>query len=195
MKLAPPEGLSEDDYEAIEAAVMETVRGRWFLAEFARRSRVEEMRQVLDAIGRLEQVVVDQKTLPPADPSIRLLIQRLKDVSRQLDSLALDMRRNGQDEALCIKIESQARAVAGLLRFNGSPEPLPEPAPEPHRLPPAAPLVVPRAGAPEMALSATPEPKPDPVPDPTKEPGGDSRLSALKRIDTLSAAEKIALFG
>jgi hypothetical protein len=191
MKLTPPEGLSEDDYEAIEAAVMETVRGRWFLAEFARRSRVDEMRQVLDAIGRLEQVVVDQRTLPPADPSIRLLIQRLKDISRQLDSLALDMRRDGQDEALCIKIEGQARAVAGLLRFNGSAEALPETPPPAHRLPPASPLVVPRGPEPQMSLS----PPSALVPEPPKEPGADPRLAALKQLDDLSAAEKIALFG
>ena len=37
----PQDGeLSEDDYAAIEAAVMETARGRWFLAEFARRLRL-----------------------------------------------------------------------------------------------------------------------------------------------------------
>lgn len=191
MKIAPPEGLSEDDYEAIEAAVMETVRGRWFLAEFARRSRVDEMRQVLDAIGRLEQVVVDQRTPLPADPSVRLLVQRLKEVSRHLDSLALELRRAGQDEALCKKIEIQARAVAGLLRVNGASEPLPEAAREPHRLPPAAPLVVPRGPQPDTLQSVAP----DALPESAKEPGADPRVAALKRLDGLSAAEKIALFG
>ncbi|HEY0293198.1 MAG TPA: hypothetical protein VGC51_12860 [Hansschlegelia sp.] len=31
-----------DDYEAIADAVMETARGRWFLAEYARRNRAAE---------------------------------------------------------------------------------------------------------------------------------------------------------
>ena len=42
------------DYEEIEAAVMETARGRWFLTEFARRQRGTDTRILLDAIRRLE---------------------------------------------------------------------------------------------------------------------------------------------
>ena len=42
-----------DDYEAIEQAVRETPRGRWFLEEFARRHRVADTADVLDAIGKL----------------------------------------------------------------------------------------------------------------------------------------------
>lgn len=42
-----------DDYDAIEQAVRETPRGRWFLEEFARRHRVADTTQVLDAIERL----------------------------------------------------------------------------------------------------------------------------------------------
>ena len=40
MPLPPaPMPLTDADYEAIEAAVVETNRGRWFLAEYARRNR------------------------------------------------------------------------------------------------------------------------------------------------------------
>src|SRR5689334_13106433 len=57
----PQDGeLSEDDYSAIEAAVMETARGRWFLAEFARRNRNSDTETVLSAIERLEQAVTVQ---------------------------------------------------------------------------------------------------------------------------------------
>ena len=48
-------GLSEWDYSLIEAAVMETVRGRWFLAEFARRNRVADTQVLLDALARIER--------------------------------------------------------------------------------------------------------------------------------------------
>ena len=44
--------IGEAEYEAIEAAVMETARGRWFLAEFARRNRTADTQVLLDAIGR-----------------------------------------------------------------------------------------------------------------------------------------------
>ena len=112
--ITPPEGLNEADYDTIEAAVMETVRGRWFLAEFARRSRVDEMRQVLDAFARLEQVVREQQT-SPADPSIRLLVQRLKDVAQSLDRMVAEMRAQGLDEQFCAGIRS-----AGTRRLRPS---------------------------------------------------------------------------
>jgi nucleoid-associated protein YgaU len=51
--LATTQG-SEADYEAIEAAVMETERGRRFLAEYARRNRHADTEVLLSAIGRIE---------------------------------------------------------------------------------------------------------------------------------------------
>lgn len=186
MKIAPPEGIGEEDYEAIEAAVMETVRGRWFLSEFARRSRVDEMRQMLDAMVRLEQVVTEQRALP-ADPSIRLLVQRLKDVAQQLDGLAADMRVQGHDETLCWRIESQARAVGGVLRLNA---------------PTAVPAERTRAALrSEAEAPQTVAPPPPPLPamsavSSAAEPqnGPDPRLAGLARLDALPRAEKLALF-
>lgn len=55
--LSPEPLLSEEDYGAIEAAVMETARGRWFLAEYARRNRNADTEAVLTAIRRLERLV------------------------------------------------------------------------------------------------------------------------------------------
>ncbi|WP_137391991.1 hypothetical protein [Rhodoligotrophos defluvii] len=52
--------VREEDYELIEQAVMETPRGRWFLAEYARRNRAADTRILLDAIKRLERVVSAQ---------------------------------------------------------------------------------------------------------------------------------------
>lgn len=53
----PPTSINEDDYAAIEGAVMETSRGRWFLAEYARRNRNADTTAVLDAVARLGNVV------------------------------------------------------------------------------------------------------------------------------------------
>jgi hypothetical protein len=181
--IAPPEGMSEADYAAIEAAVMETVRGRWFLAEFARRGRVDEMRQMLDAIGKLEQVVREQQGAP-VDPSIRLLVQRLKEVARGLERTGAEMRQRGLEERYCVEIEMQARAVSGLLRLNQTspatapqpPSALPEPVPEP-RQPPAASEPIP-----ELALKSVSTPSPE------------SGRAASARLDRLPIAEKLALF-
>jgi len=49
--------LPQADYQAIEAAVMETARGRWFLAEYARRHRAADTAAVLEAIARLEAML------------------------------------------------------------------------------------------------------------------------------------------
>ncbi len=66
--VTPPDG----DYLAVEGAVLETARGRWFLSEFASRHRASDTESVLRAIAKLEQA------LAPALPG---------DVDRQLGDL------------------------------------------------------------------------------------------------------------
>jgi hypothetical protein len=51
----------EEDYAAISEAFMETARGRWFLAEYARRNRNADTRMVLDAVARIEQGLAARK--------------------------------------------------------------------------------------------------------------------------------------
>jgi len=53
MIVKPPD--DEHAYEQIEAAVMETSRGRWFLNEYARRNRHAETVTVLEAIEKLQR--------------------------------------------------------------------------------------------------------------------------------------------
>ena len=45
--------IDEDEYDAIEQAVLETPRGRWFLQEFARRHKAADTEEVIGAIERL----------------------------------------------------------------------------------------------------------------------------------------------
>lgn len=49
---APEHG--DTDYQAIESALVETARGRWFLAEHSRRARRIDGALLEDAIGRLQ---------------------------------------------------------------------------------------------------------------------------------------------
>lgn len=58
---------SPSDFDAIEAAVMETARGRWFLAEYARRNRSADTLQLLQVLERIEKSLADGK-LPTAKP-------------------------------------------------------------------------------------------------------------------------------
>jgi hypothetical protein len=57
--------MPDDDYDAIEAAVMDTARGRWFLAEFARRNRTADTSLLLTAIERLENMLERGSTDAP----------------------------------------------------------------------------------------------------------------------------------
>jgi chemotaxis protein CheZ len=67
---APPP--TEADYDAILAAVMETMRGRWFLAEYAQRNRTADTRLVLSAIARVEEKLQEARPAAPAAPADRL---------------------------------------------------------------------------------------------------------------------------
>jgi hypothetical protein len=59
---------SEEDYEAIREAFMETARGRWFLDEYALRNRNADTRMVLDAVAKIEEALVAQRQAPPPPP-------------------------------------------------------------------------------------------------------------------------------
>jgi len=78
--------LSVADFEAIEAAVMETSRGRWFLAEFARRNRTADTGILLEALSRIEKSV---KATPEVEPDLLGLRRDLTDMA---DSIARTRR-------------------------------------------------------------------------------------------------------
>jgi chemotaxis regulatin CheY-phosphate phosphatase CheZ len=82
---APPP--SDHDYEAILGAVMETVRGRWFLTEYARRNRNADTELVLAAIERLPSLRPD--SLAPPDDRLRFdLIEMAKAIARTRAEIA-----------------------------------------------------------------------------------------------------------
>src|SRR5262252_6733354 len=58
---ARPSLPSEEDYEAIREAFLETSRGRWFLGEYAKRNRNADTRMVLDAVARIEETLASQR--------------------------------------------------------------------------------------------------------------------------------------
>jgi hypothetical protein len=57
---------SEEDYDAISQAFMETSRGRWFLGEYAKRNRNADTSMVLEAVARLEENLASQRQPEPA---------------------------------------------------------------------------------------------------------------------------------
>ena len=58
VQLADPNyQVSDGDYDAIVAAIMETSRGRWFLSEYARRNRQADTAMLVTAIGKMQETL------------------------------------------------------------------------------------------------------------------------------------------
>jgi hypothetical protein len=131
---------SEEDYEAIREAFMETARGRWFLDEYAKRNRNSDTRMVLDAVARIEQTIAAQKQPPPpvvvdrlpqALVSIRSAVERAHEAgfaaftglrleenlapirkgSRIIKEISWRWREIGADGRICDLIDSQVAAI------------------------------------------------------------------------------------
>jgi len=105
---APPQGISPADFEAIEDAVMETERGRWFLAEFIRRRRAEDTVRIVAAIERLEA------RAEAAAARERLEADRAVGIVGELASLLRDFRPI-EMRALPPPPTLAARSIAGEL--------------------------------------------------------------------------------
>src|SRR3954454_11375925 len=83
-----PAPLSEIDYEQIEGAVMETARGRWFLAEYARRNRNADTTMLLKALERIEGAMRGQQSVEPVERIRYDLVEMSKAIARTKTEIA-----------------------------------------------------------------------------------------------------------
>jgi hypothetical protein len=140
---------SQEDYEAISEAFMETSRGRWFLGEYAKRNRNADTRMVLDAVERIEQSLAAQKQQAPPDNGLSDALAAIKSALDEargtalaaLDGLALEehlaparkgarvikeiawrWREIGADARICDLIDSQVGAIEGACGHLSSAE-------------------------------------------------------------------------
>lgn len=111
--IPPPEGLTPEDYDRIEDAVMETVRGRWFLAEFARRVRAGDTKKILDAIERLERASAPSQFVAAQD--------HLRGVGERLFEIAFQLRARRVEEDMCRAVEREASAAFALVGEDRGP--------------------------------------------------------------------------
>ncbi len=131
---------SDEDYEAIREAFMETARGRWFLNEYAKRNRNADTSMVLDAVVRIEETLAAQRQPPPPPPEDKLpeALAAIRNVveqagtaaSKAVDELRLEdnlapirrgsriikeiswrWREIGADSRICDLIDSQVAAI------------------------------------------------------------------------------------
>ncbi len=91
--------LAIEDYEAIESAVMETSRGRWFLAEYARRNRNTDTDAVLGVLDRIERTLRRDRAAPDID-RIRLdladMAEAISRTKQEIAQMKLDTEHGGR---------------------------------------------------------------------------------------------------
>lgn len=100
----------EHEYRAIERALVETARGRWFLAEHGRRARRLDSTALFEAIGRLQTTMRE----PPA------LLGQLQGEIRSLQTLLGQSRAELLAKPAAPKLEAAA-GVAGTPDGIASP--------------------------------------------------------------------------
>ena len=75
------EGYRNENFESLEAAVLETSRGRWFLEEYAKRQRSAETLAILDILKKLENSMTSSSFVPlskAVEPAQLLKTEQLK---------------------------------------------------------------------------------------------------------------------
>ena len=114
--------IAEAEYESIEAAVMETARGRWFLAEFAQRNRTADTTMLLEAIKRLEHAVTGERAVQNMDRVRFDLMEMAKAIARTKGEIAAihspeheQSRLTEASESLDAIVRTTERATSDIL--------------------------------------------------------------------------------
>jgi chemotaxis regulatin CheY-phosphate phosphatase CheZ len=84
----PSTPMTDSDYETILGAVLETARGRWFLAEHMHRNRQADTRLVLKAIGQLQRSLQERSSVSGAEQMRLDLVDMAKAIARTKSEIA-----------------------------------------------------------------------------------------------------------
>ena len=118
---APPPS-TEADYEAICAAVMETGRGRWFLAEYAKRNRHADTEAIIAAVDRIEAKLRDGQNAIPSErvwSELEAMAQAIARTRAEIAAITSDATGNdallettGELDSI---VQTTARATSDIL--------------------------------------------------------------------------------
>jgi chemotaxis protein CheZ len=148
--LAGPAPAEQDAvfYQALEDAMMQTPRGRWFLTEFSRRNRLEETQTLLAAVEKLTASVNETRaatsldimrrelqemsasivqtrreiaSIKPTESGLRSTEQATADIltaSERLQAIGAELQSAGADPKLCAEIDELATNVMLSCSFQ-----------------------------------------------------------------------------
>jgi hypothetical protein len=88
LALSASEAVSEEDYQALLAALSASARGRAFLDEYARRQRQTDTTALLEAVARLEAHLASQAS-PDVAHELNALAEGVRSLSAQIDAVQL----------------------------------------------------------------------------------------------------------
>ena len=110
---------SETEYQAIEAALLESARGRWFLAEHGRRARRLDSALLEDSIGRLQTSL---RQPPALLGQLKTEIENLKSHLVETRASLLAKTQSGADavppQAAMLKAAEDIHDIAWSLQAN-----------------------------------------------------------------------------
>ncbi|MBV9077323.1 MAG: hypothetical protein JO048_07545 [Methylobacteriaceae bacterium] len=123
------------EFDAIEAALTESYRGRWFLAEHARRSRARDTGMLLEAIARIERGVssrlpliedrADRRVLAEMMGAFARARREMAEIGASADEAGLDgfgdlVRELETATALVLDASERVQEAAWTLRESGA---------------------------------------------------------------------------
>ncbi|MDH3579086.1 MAG: hypothetical protein OEM91_00480 [Hyphomicrobiales bacterium] len=121
-KINPPSPLRQTDYKAIEEALLDSAQGRWFLSEYSRQNRTADTQMLLDAITKLEAVVMRPGGNDDNDDRIRSgLIEMSESIAQTRQEIAAitssedDSRLVTATEELDAIVEATEKATSSIL--------------------------------------------------------------------------------
>jgi hypothetical protein len=113
--------LGDLDFDTVEAAVMETARGRWFLKEYARRNRNADTLAVLEALERLKEKPLDANTVAPLKAYLEEMASAIRQTKENVRSFPViesaDPMGGLSEEELQEAAEQRVRQMVRTLLY------------------------------------------------------------------------------
>ncbi|MBL8884409.1 MAG: hypothetical protein JNL45_15295 [Hyphomicrobium sp.] len=115
---------TDEEYRAIEAALLESARGRWFLAEHGRRARRLDSALLEDAIGRLQTslrqppALLDQLQSELQELKSQITALRSELTARPRGPLASAAAEDGSAPHHILKTAEELHEIAWSLQAN-----------------------------------------------------------------------------
>ena len=106
-----PSPIREADYEAIENALLQNARGRWFLAEYTRQNHSADTRMLLDAIAKLEASV-----MRPREDARKIHVRRdLFEMAEAISKIRSEISAMGSAEGDDCKFNSATEELDAIV--------------------------------------------------------------------------------